>query len=196
MECRFCKLDNIELLDDGLTYKCPYCGYTFQVSKATKIYDQIMQMPLSSLLFASMLWFAAILTGVTFGLGFNSSSLSTTILFMFLYGISALIYGFSVSIDYFQALWLYIKKFITTRKKPDFEEIKAEVQKIRKEKIIKEMATGRAYDEVTGKFIETDIRPGEKKVPKIAPSFLGGLWTILTGIISAILYYAIFPPLT
>jgi len=155
-----------------------------------------MQMPLSSLLFASMLWFASILTGVIFGLGFNSSSLSTTIVFMYLYGLSALIYGLSVSLDYFQALWLYIKAYIRTKKKPNFEEIKAEVQKIRKEKIVKEMATGRAYDEVTGKFIETDIRPGEKKVPKIAPSFLGGLWTLLTAVICSILYYVIFPPLT
>lgn len=195
MECRFCKLDNIDQLEDKQTYLCPYCGYSFRVSKAAVWYDNIVHLPMGSWLVASILWFSAMLTGVIFGLGFNSSSLKTTILFMYLYGISSLIYGLSVSLDYFSALWRYIKRKLRGEE-ISFDEVKHEVQKLRKEKIIKEMATGRAIDEATGKFIETDIRPGEKKVPKLAPSFLAGLWTIIVGIVFSIMYSVIFPPLT
>ena len=195
MECRFCKLDNIDQLEDKQTYHCPYCGYSFRVSKAAVWYDNIVHLPMGSWLVAAIIWFSAMLTGIVFGLGFNSSSLSTTILFLYLYGLSALIYGLSVSIDYFIAVWRWIKKRI--RGEPtDFEQIKREVQKLRKEKIVKEMATGKAIDEATGKFIETDIRPGEKKVPKLATSFLAGTWTVLIAIIFSILYSVVFPPLT
>ncbi|MHA1668917.1 MAG: hypothetical protein ACTSUR_09680, partial [Candidatus Heimdallarchaeaceae archaeon] len=93
MECRFCKLEDIDLQEDGITFVCPYCGYSFEVSKTGILYDKMMQMPLSSWLLASILWFCAMLTGVLMGLGFNSSSLSTTILFLYIYGASAFLYG-------------------------------------------------------------------------------------------------------
>ncbi len=201
MDCRFCRLEEISLLDDKTTFKCPYCGYSFQSSKAGILYDNMMKMPLSSWLLASILWFSAMLTGILLGLGFNSGSLNTTVLFLFLYGGSALLYGFSTSLDYMQALWLWVKtSFFFERKflrfkAADFEEVKKEVQVLRKKKIISEMATGQSLDDSTGRFIDTDIRPGEKRTPKIAPSFLAGLYSIALAVLFAIVFNQIFPPL-
>ena len=202
MDCKFCKLEDITLLDDKTTFRCPYCGYSFQVSRTSILYDKMMKMPLSSWLLASILWFAAMLTGILLGLGFNSGSLTTTILFLFMYGVAAFIYGFSTSLDYMQAIWLWIKsafyvksKIIRIRRAADFEEIKKKVQTLRKKKIISEMATGQAFDNLTGRFIETDIRPGEKRVPKISPSFLAGFYTILLAALFSIVFNTFFPPL-
>ncbi|MHA1827465.1 MAG: hypothetical protein ACTSX6_02335 [Candidatus Heimdallarchaeaceae archaeon] len=195
MECRFCKLEDIDLQEDGITFVCPYCGYSFEVSKTGILYDKMMQMPLSSWLLASILWFCAMLTGVLMGLGFNSSSLSTTILFLYIYGASAFLYGGSTSLDFLTAVWLWTKKRFK-RQGTSFEEVKKEVQELRKKKIVKEMATGQAIDEKTGKFIDTDIRPGERKVPKIAPSFLAGTYTIILAAVFSIIFNTIFPALT
>ncbi|MHA1222881.1 MAG: hypothetical protein ACTSSG_00510 [Candidatus Heimdallarchaeaceae archaeon] len=195
MECKFCKLEDIDLQEDGITFVCPYCGYSFEVSKTGILYDKMMQMPLSSWLLASILWFSAMLTGVLMGLGFNSSSLSTTILFLYIYGASAFLYGGSTSLDFLTAVWLWTKKRFK-RQGTSFEEVKKEVQELRKKKIVKEMATGQAIDEKTGKFIETDIRPGERKVPKIAPSFLAGTYTIILAAVFSIIFNTIFPALT
>lgn len=191
MDCRFCKLENIGH-EGGLDYKCPYCGYSFTVSKMGVFYDNMMKMPLSSWLLASILWFSAMLTGVLFGLGFTSSSLQTTILFLFLYGGSAFLYGGSVSIDYFETVVKYLLQLIRG-KKPNFKEVKKEVQISRKEKIVKEMAQGAALEVENKRHIDTDIRPGEKKAPKIASSFLAGLWTILLGIFFVIIFSTVFP---
>ena len=110
MDCKFCKLEHITLLEDNVTFRCPYCGYSFEVSRTNILYDKMMQMPLSSWLLASIIWFSAMLTGVLLGLGFNSSSLSTTILFLFIYGATAFLYGFSMSLDFFTAVWILIKR--------------------------------------------------------------------------------------
>ena len=131
MNCRFCKLDNIGLLEDGVTFKCSYCGYSFEVSRTAILYDRMMKMPLNSWLLASILWIAAMITGVAFGLGFTNAALSTTILFLFIYGASALIYGFSMSLDFFQGIWILIKK-IFKRESTSWENIKLEVQEMRK----------------------------------------------------------------
>ncbi len=192
MDCRFCKLENIELMEGGV-YKCPYCGYSFDVSRAGIFYDKIMKMPLSSWLLASILWFSAILTGVLLGLGFTSGSLSTTILFLFIYGASAFLYGFSTSLDMMQTYWLFIKyKFRKAEKSLD--DVKEEIQVLKKKKIVSEMATGQSLDETTGKFIDTDIRPGEKRIPKMAPAFLAGVYTIGLGILFTIIFNVVFPP--
>ncbi|MCG3215875.1 MAG: hypothetical protein KAS63_04130 [Candidatus Heimdallarchaeota archaeon] len=195
MNCRFCKLDNIGLLEDGVTFKCSYCGYSFEVSRTAILYDRMMKMPLNSWLLASILWIAAMITGVAFGLGFTNAALSTTILFLFIYGASALIYGFSMSLDFFQGIWILIKK-IFKRESTSWENIKLEVQEMRKKKIVSEMATGQAVDEATGMLVDTDIRPGEKSVPSIAASFLAGLYTIILGGIFSIIFNIIFPPVT
>jgi len=163
------------------------------------LYDKMMQMPLSSWLLATILWFVAMLTGVLFGLGFNSQSLSTTVLFLFIYGGSSFLYGFSMSLDILQTVWLLIKINIVSLFKADvkpvnFQDVKKEVQSLRKKKIISGMATGQAVD-ATGGFIDTDIRPGEKRAPKIAPSFLAGLYTIVLAGAFVIIFNIIFPPL-
>ena len=194
MDCRFCKLENIALLEDGVTYKCQYCGYAFEVSRMGILYDRMMQMPLASWLLASIIWFSAMLTGVIFGLGFNSSSLSTTIIFLLIYGGSAFLYGFALSVDYLSVIWLWTKYRIT-RKAKSFEEIMVIVQEEKKKKIVSEMAAGQAIDEVTGRHIDTDIRPGEKRVPKIAPSFKAGLYTVILAVVFLIIFNFIFPPL-
>ncbi len=194
MDCRFCKLEEILLLDDGVTYKCQFCGYAFEVSKAGILYDKMMQMPLASWLLASILWFSAMLTGVVFGLGFNSSSLSTTIIFLLIYGGSALLYGFAISMDYMSVTWRWTIGKITRRSK-SFEEIKDEVQQQRKKKIVSEMAAGQVIDDLTGRYIDTDIRPGEKRVAKIAPSFKAGLYTVILAVVFLIIFNFIFPPL-
>ncbi len=200
MDCKFCKLEDIDLLDDNTTFRCSYCGYSFEVSKAGILYDKMMSMPLNSWLLASILWFAAMLTGILLGLGFNSGSLSTTIIFLFMYGVLALIFGFSTSLDYMQVIWLWFKTSFKSRgkfpwfKSADIEEIKKEVQKLRKKKIISEMATGQSID-LTGSFIDTDIRPGEKRIPKISPSFLAGLYTIILAGLFAIVFNQLFPAL-
>ena len=191
MDCRFCKLEDIGHIE-GYEYKCPYCGYSFKVSRMAMFYDNMMKMPLASMLLASILWFSAMLTGVLFGLGFTSSSLQTTILFLFIYGGSAFIYGGSVSIDFFETMFKYFLKLIKG-KRPNFEEVKKEVQVSRKEKIVKEMTQGAAVETDTKKHIVTDIRPGEKKVPKVAASFLAGLWTILLGTFFVIIFSNVFP---
>jgi hypothetical protein len=165
------------------------------------LYDKMMQMPLSSWLLATIIWFSAMLTGVLFGLGFNSQSLSTTILFLFIYGASAFLYGFSMSLDIVQALWLFIKNNIVSlfsqdRKPVSYQDVKGEVQALRKRKIISEMATGQAVDDATGRFIDTDIRPGEKRTPKVAPSLLAGLYTLALAGAFVIIFNIIFPPLT
>ena len=195
MDCRFCKLEDIKLLDDKKTFRCQYCGYSFQVSRTGILYDKMMKMPLSSWLLASILWFAAMLTGILLGLGFNSGSLSTTILFLFLYGASAFIFGFSTSLDFIQTILLWFKDTISGKKPADFDEVKKEIQIRRKKKIVSEMATGQALDGMTGRFIDTDIRPGEKRVPKISPSLLAGLYTLILGALFAIVFSKIFPPL-
>ncbi len=195
MDCRFCKLEEIEH-DESLGYKCPYCGYSFTVSKMAVFYDNMMKMPLSSWLLATILWFSAMLTGVLFGLGFTSSSLQTTILFLFLYGGSAFLYGGSVSIDYFETVGKYLLNLIRG-KRVSFKEVKKEVQIGRKEKIVKEMSQGLASEidvkKQSKKHIDTDIRPGEKKTPKIANSFLAGLWTILLAMFFVIVFSNVFP---
>ena len=194
MDCRFCKLENITLLEDGVTYKCQYCGYAFEVSRAGILYDKMMQMPLASWLLASIIWFSAMLTGVIFGLGFNSSSLSTTIIFLLIYGGSAFLYGLAISFDYMSVIWLWIKGKIT-RKSRSFKDAKNVIQEERKKKIVSEMAAGQVIDEVTGRNIDTDIRPGEKRVPKIAPSFKAGLYTIILAVFFVIIFNFVFPPL-
>jgi len=177
---------------EGGEYKCSYCGYSFDVSKTAILYDKMMKMPLSSWLLASILWFSAILTGVLLGLGFTSGSLSTTILFLFIYGASAFLYGFSTSLDMMQTYWLLIKyKFRRIDK--NLVEVKQEMQVLKKKKIVSEMATGQSLDESTGKFIDTDIRPGEKRIPKIAPAFLAGLYTIGLAIFFTIIFNVVFP---
>lgn len=191
MDCRFCKLEDIGHIE-GYEYKCPYCGYSFTVSRMAMFYDNMMKMPLASMLLASILWFSAMLTGVLFGLGFTSSSLQTTILFLFIYGGSAFIYGGSVSIDFFETMFKYFLKLIRG-KRPNFGEVKKEVQVSRKEKIVKEMTQGAVVEVDTKKHIVTDIRPGEKKIPKIANSFLAGLWSILLGTFFVIIFSNVFP---
>jgi hypothetical protein len=193
MDCRFCKQEKIDYMEGG-TFKCSYCGYSFEVSRTGVLYDRMMQMPLSSWLLASILWFSAMLTGVLLGLGFNSSSLSTSILFLFIYGASAFLYGFSTSLDMMQTWWLFIKYKFKRGQSKDLSEVKAEVQILRKKKIISEMATGQTLDESTGRFIETDIRPGEKRIPKISASFLAGLYTIVLGAFFSIIFNVVFPP--
>ncbi|MCG3259258.1 MAG: hypothetical protein H7644_05895 [Candidatus Heimdallarchaeota archaeon] len=192
MNCRFCKLTDIDLIEGGV-YKCSYCGYSFDVSRTAVLYDKMMKMPLSSWLLASILWFSAMLTGVLLGLGFTSSSLSTTILFLFIYGASAFLYGFSTSLDMMQTFWLFIK-YRFRRKEKTLDDVKQEMQVLRKKKIVSEMATGQSLDEATGKFIDTDIRPGEKRIPAIAPAFLAGLYTIGLGIFFTIIFNIVFPP--
>lgn len=192
MNCRFCKLTDIDLLEGGV-YRCSYCGYSFDVSKTAVLYDKMMKMPLSSWLLASILWFSAILTGVLLGLGFTSSSLSTTILFLFIYGASAFLYGFSTSLDMMQTYWLFVKYKIR-RVEKDLDEVKLEMQALKKKKIVSEMATGQSLDESTGKFIDTDIRPGEKRIPAIAPAFLAGLYTIGLAVFFTIIFNIVFPP--
>ena len=196
MDCKFCKLENIELMDDKTTFRCQYCGYSFEASKANIFYDKIMTMPLNSWLLASILWFSAMLTGILFGLGFTSGSLNTTIIFLFIYGASAFIYGFSTSLDYMQAIWRWIKSTLRHGRRADFDEIKKEVQILRKKKIISEMATGQSIESLTTKSsIDTDIRPGEKRVPKLAPSFLAGFYSILLAAMFLVVFNLIFPPL-
>jgi hypothetical protein len=195
MDCKFCKLENIDLLDDKITFKCQYCGYAFESSKSGIWYDKMMQMPLSSWLLASILWFCAMLTGVAFGAGFNSASLSTTILFLFIYGGAAFLYGFSTSLDMFQTGWIWFTSKLK-RESKSMGEVKEMVQEIRKKKIVSEMATGQALDEATGQAIETDIRPGEKRVPKIAPSFLAGFYTLILAAAFVIIFNVFFPPFT
>ena len=196
MDCKFCKLENIELMDDKTTFRCQYCGYSFEASKANIFYDKIMAMPLNSWLLASILWFSAMLTGILFGLGFTSGSLNTTIIFLFIYGASAFIYGFSTSLDYMQAIWRWIKSTLRHGRRADFDEIKKEVQILRKKKIISEMATGQSIESLTTKSsIDTDIRPGEKRVPKLAPSFLAGFYSILLAAMFLVVFNLIFPPL-
>ena len=159
------------------------------------LYDKMMQMPLSSWLLASILWFCAMLTGVAFGAGFNTASLSTTILFLFIYGGSAFLYGFSTSLDMFQAgLMWFASKF--SKESKTLEEVKLIVQDIRKKKIVSEMATGQALDEATGEAIETDIRPGEKRIPKISPSFLAGFYTLILAAAFVLVFNVFFPPFT
>lgn len=202
MDCKFCKLENINLMDDKVTFRCSYCGYSFEASKFSIFYDRMMAMPLNEWLLASILWFAAMLTGILMGLGFNNGSLSTTIIFLFLYGAAALIYGFSTSLDYTQAIGLWFKRSFTKDgklsrfKAANMNDIKEEVRAIRKKKIISEMATGQAIDDSTGRFIETDIRPGERRVAKISPSFLAGLYTIILAALFLIVFNVAFPPLT
>ncbi|MHA1304423.1 MAG: hypothetical protein ACTSPI_12060 [Candidatus Heimdallarchaeaceae archaeon] len=188
MECRFCKLADIENVEKNL-YRGSHCGYSFEVSKWDEFYDMILKMPLSSWLVASMLWFSAMLTGVLFGLGFNSTSLSTTTLFLYFYGITAFLYGGSKSSDYFMSLWLWFKETIKGNK-PDFQEIQHRVQRIKKAKIAKKSTA--SVEATSGKYIETDIRPGEMRVPHLATSFKAGILTILMGIIFSIVYGAIF----
>ncbi|MCG3225445.1 MAG: hypothetical protein H7645_00885 [Candidatus Heimdallarchaeota archaeon] len=195
MDCRFCKLENIKLLDDTTTFKCPYCGYAFQSSRTGILYDKMMQMPLSTWLLASILWFFAMLTGVAFGAGFNTASLSTTILFLFIYGGCAFLFGFSTSLDMLQTVWIWFRNKIT-RKSTSLEEVKEIVQELRKKKIVSEMATGQSLDESTGQAIETDIRPGEKRTPKISPSFLAGLYTLILGAAFVVVFNVFFPPFT
>ena len=194
MDCKFCKLEDIDLLDDGITFKCSFCGYSFEVSKTAILYDKMMQMPLSSWLLASIIWFSAMLTGVLLGLGFSSTSLSTTILFLFIYGVSAFIYGMSTSLDFFSALWISFSSLFS-KERMSLTKAKDVVQSKRKEKIVKEMATGTAIDEATGKAVDTDIRPGEKRIAKLAPSFLAGSYTIILGVIFIIVFTIAFPAL-
>ncbi len=194
MDCKFCKLENIDLLDDGITFKCSYCGYSFDVGKTSILYDKMMQMPLSSWLLAAILWFSAMVTGVLLGLGFSSASLSSTILFLFIYGAAAFLYGISSSLDFFSVMGIYIKGRFS-KEKNTFEESKVAVQVRRKEKIVREMATGQALDEATGKAVDTDIRPGEKRIPKIAPSFLAGGYTIILAVLFIIVFTNFFPPI-
>ena len=195
MDCRFCKLEDINLLDDGSTFRCSYCGYSFEVSKGGILFDKMMKMPLSSWLLASIIWLGAMITGVLFGLGFSSASLSTMILFLFIYGAAAFIYGLSMSLDFFQGVGIWIGR-VFKRESTEWSEIKAEVQDRRKKRIVSEMATGQAVDEATGTMVDTDIRPGEKKVPTIAPSFLAGFYTIALAAIFSLIYNLAFPPLT
>lgn len=194
MDCKFCKLEKIDLLEDGSTFKCSYCGYSFDVGKTAIFYDKMMQMPLNSWLLAAMLWFSAMVTGVLLGLGFSSASLSSTILFLFIYGASALLYGISASLDFFSVVGKFIKGWFS-KEKITFEDAKLEVQAKRKEKIVKEMATGQALDETTGKAVDTDIRPGEKRIAKLAPSFLAGSYTIILAAMFIIVFSNFFPPI-
>lgn len=194
MDCKFCKLEKIDLLEDGSTFKCSYCGYSFDVGKTAIFYDKMMQMPLSSWLLAAILWFSAMVTGVLLGLGFSSTSLTSTILFLFIYGASALMYGISASLDFFSVVGKYIKGWFS-KEKVTFGEAKLEVQAKRKAKIVKEMATGQALDEATGKAVDTDIRPGEKRIAKLAPSFLAGSYTIILAALFIIVFSNFFPPI-
>jgi hypothetical protein len=194
MDCKFCKLEKIDLLEDGSTFKCSYCGYSFDVGKTAIFYDKMMQMPLSSWLLAAILWFSAMVTGVLLGLGFSSTSLTSTILFLFIYGASALMYGISASLDFFSVVGKYIKGWFS-KEKTTFGEAKLEVQAKRKAKIVKEMATGQALDEATGKAVDTDIRPGEKRIAKLAPSFLAGSYTIILAALFIIVFSNFFPPI-
>ncbi|MCG3225199.1 MAG: hypothetical protein H7647_12080 [Candidatus Heimdallarchaeota archaeon] len=194
MDCKFCKLEKIDLLEDGSTFKCSYCGYSFDVGKTAIFYDKMMQMPLSSWLLAAILWFSAMVTGVLLGLGFSSTSLTSTILFLFIYGASALMYGISASLDFFSVVGKYIKGWFS-KEKVTFGEAKLEVQAKRKEKIVREMATGQALDEATGKAVDTDIRPGEKRIAKLAPSFLAGSYTIILAALFIIVFSNFFPPI-
>ncbi len=189
MECRFCKLADIDRIEKNV-YRCPHCGYTFEASKWDEFYDTILHMPLASWLVASLIWLGAILTGILFGLGFNSRSLSTTTIFLYLYGLTAFLYGGSTSLDYFQSLWLWFKGFIKGQH-PDFQEIQHRVQRIRKEKIAKKSTV--SVEATSGKHIETDIRPGEMKVPQLAPSFKAGLICLMIAIVFSIVYGNIFP---
>ncbi|MHA1202542.1 MAG: hypothetical protein ACTSQ4_08475 [Candidatus Heimdallarchaeaceae archaeon] len=194
MDCKFCKLETIDLLEDGSTFKCSYCGYSFDVGKTAIFYDKMMQMPLSSWLLAAILWFSAMVTGVLLGLGFSSASLSSTILFLFIYGASALMYGISASLDFFSVIGKFIKGWFS-KEKITFDEAKLKVQTKRKEKIVKEMATGQALDEATGKAVDTDIRPGEKRTAKLAPSFLAGSYTIILAVLFIVVFSNFFPPI-
>ena len=194
MDCKFCKLENIDLLEDGVTFKCSYCGYSFDVGKIAILYDKMMQMPLASWLLASLLWFSAMVTGVLLGLGFSSASLTSTILFLFIYGASAFLYGISASLDFFTVIGIFIKGWFS-QEKVSFDEAKVIVQVRRKEKIVREMATGQAVDEATGKTVDTDIRPGEKRVPKLAPSFLAGGYTIILAVMFIIVFTVFFQPI-
>ena len=194
MDCKFCKLEKIDLLEDGTTFKCGYCGYSFDVGKVAIFYDKMMQMPLSSWLLAAILWFSAMVTGVLLGLGFSSASLTSTILFLFIYGASALLYGISASLDFFSASGKFIRGLFS-KEKVTFEDTKLAVQKKRKEKIVKESATGKSLDEATRRAVDTDIRPGEKRVPKIAPSFLAGSYTIILALFFIVVFTTFFPPI-
>ena len=193
MDCKFCKLEKIDLLEGGITFKCSYCGYSFDVGKVAILYDKMMQMPLSSWLLAAILWFSAMVTGVLLGLGFSNQSLTSTILFLFIYGAAALLYGISAYLDFFSAS----AKFMVTKfskEKMTFEEAKLAIQVKRKAKIVREMATGQSLDEATGKAVDTDIRPGEKRVAKVAPSFLAGIYTIALASLFIIVFTTFFPP--
>ncbi|MBY9002289.1 MAG: hypothetical protein KGD64_15320 [Candidatus Heimdallarchaeota archaeon] len=192
MDCKFCKLAHIDLLDDGITFKCSYCGYSFDVGKTAIFYDRMMQMPLASWLLASILWFSAMVTGVLLGLGFSSTSLSSTILFLFIYGAAAFLYGISSSLDFFSVVWIFIKGWFK-KESISFAQGKEKVQSKRKEKIVREMATGQAIDDATGRAVDTDIRPSEKRVPKIAPSFLAGGYTLLLAGFFIIVFTRYFP---
>ena len=194
MDCKFCKLEDIDLLEDGITFKCAYCGYSFDVGRTAIFYDKMMQMPLASWLLASILWFSAMVTGILLGLGFSSTSLSSTILFLFLYGATALIYGMSTSLDYFSVLGVHIKGWFK-KDSLSFTDAKELVRTKRKEKIVREMATGQALDEATGRVLDTDIRPGEKRIPKLAPSFLAGGYTLIMAVLFIIIFTAVFPPI-
>ena len=94
-----------------------------------------------------------------------------------------------------QTVWIWFRNKIT-RQQTTFKEVKEIVQELRKKKIVSEMATGQALDESTGQAIETDIRPGEKRIPKISPSFLAGLYTLILGAAFVIVFNVFFPPFT
>ncbi len=194
MDCRFCKLTNINNVA-GHNYRCQHCGYSYTASNWDIFYDKMIRMPISSFLLASMFWFFSMVLGVILGGGFTSAALNTTILFLFLIGSTAFIFGLSTSVDYIQAILIYTSRWIK-RQNPDLDEVKKEVQEKNKKKIVKEVtATSTStYDEEKGTFVETDIRPGERKVPRIAPTFKAGLWTIITGAVFSYVYTVMFPP--
>ncbi len=193
MQCKFCKLDDIEQ-EGEKQFRCSHCGYVFTVSRWDIFYDKVLEMPLSSALIASMMWAAAMLTGIIFGAGINNSSLNTTIIFLYLIGGTAFIYGISYSLDLLEAIAIYILRKIIG-KSPNFYDVKMEVQKKRKERIVKEMGVGKALDEATGEHIETDIRPGEKRIPQLAPSLTAGLLTLLLAVYMSILFAFMFQPI-
>lgn len=188
MECRFCKLRDIENVEKNV-YHCNHCGYSFEASKWDIFYDTLLHMPLSSWLVASLLWGSAMLTGIVFGVGFNSKSLSITTLFLYLYGITAVLYGGSKSSDYFQAIWLYFTQWIR-RKNPQWNEILEVIRKRRKEKMAKKSTA--SVVATSGTHIETDIRPSEMRIPYLSASFKAGLITTLFGVIFSIVYGVIF----
>lgn len=193
MQCKFCKLDDIDQ-EGEKQFRCSHCGYIFTVSRWDLFYDKILEMPLSAALIASMMWAAAMLIGIIFGAGINNASLNTTIIFLYLIGGTSFIYGISYSLDFLEASAIYILRKIIGRS-PDFYDVKMEVQKKRKERIVKEMGIGKALDEATGEHIETDIRPSEKRIPQLAPSLLSGLLTLFLAVYMSIIFNFIFEPI-